>query len=124
MLILLFATQVIFRNLVEHIFVDWFITIYLISDLVYAYNKLLPPTKYATQLGEKSLLTSSSISFYWGLKRKMSGLHAHNIFMAEEYQASFDDIFKKHQMPKDPSFYIHVPSLMDPSGKSTCFYKN
>jgi len=93
------------------------------ADLVYAYNKLLPPTKYAEQLGEKSLLTSSSISFYWGLKRKISGLHAHNIFMAEEYQASFDDIFKKHTMPKDPSFYIHVPSLMDPSaapeGKQT-----
>lgn len=89
----------------------------LILDLVYAYNKLLPPTKYGKQLGEKSLLTSSTISFYWGLKRKVEGMHVHNVFLAEEYKASFDDIFKEHKMPADPSFYIHVPSLIDPSCK-------
>lgn len=100
---------------------EWHLTehnIVFFLDLVYAYNKLLPKTKYAEQIGEKSLFTSSSISFYWGLKRKITGLHAHNIFMAEEYKASFDDIFKKHSMPKDPSFYIHVPSHMDSTGSN------
>lgn len=93
------------------------------ADLVYAYNKLLPPTKYAKQLGEKSQLTSSSISFYWGLKRKVNELHAHNIFSAENYRASFDDIFKKYTLPDDPCFYVHVPTRVDPScapdGKET-----
>lgn len=89
--------------------------VFRISDLVYAYNKLLPPTKYAKQLGEKSQLTSSSISFYWGLKRKVDELHAHNIFTAENYRASFDDIFKKYTLPDDPCFYVHVPTRVDPS---------
>jgi len=28
---------------------------------------------------------------------------------------SFDDIFKNSGLPQDPSFYIHVPSKIDPS---------
>lgn len=31
---------------------------------------------------------------------------------AEEYEESFDDIFKKSDMPREPSFYVNVPSRM------------
>lgn len=86
------------------------------SDLVYAYNKLLPPTAYGKRLGESGQFTSSSVSFYWGMKRKINELDVHNIFLAKEYQSSFDDIFKKHLLPEDPSFYVNVPSRIDPSG--------
>lgn len=88
----------------------------IFSDLVYAYNKLLPPTSYGKSLGENSEFTSSSISFYWGMKRKMPEFHVHNIFLAEKYKSSFDDIFKRHLLPEDPSFYINVPSRIDSSG--------
>lgn len=87
-----------------------------ILDLVYAYNNLLPSTSYGKRLGESGQFTSSSVSFYWGMKRKMPELDVHNIFLAEEYKSSFDDIFKRHLLPKDPSFYINVPSQIDPSG--------
>lgn len=93
------------------------------ADLVYAYNKLLPATYYGKRLGEKGALTSSSISFYWGMKRKMPELSVHNIFLSNEYRSSFDDIFKRHLLPENPSFYINVPSKIDPSaapdGKET-----
>lgn len=93
------------------------------ADLVYAYNRLLPPTAYGKRLGEKGVLTSSSISFYWGMKRRMPEFDVHNIFLAKEYQSSFDDIFKRHLLPADASFYINVPSRIDPSaapdGKET-----
>lgn len=93
------------------------------ADLVYAYNHLLPETNYGKRLGRNGLLTSSSISFYWGLKRKVPELDVHNIFLADAYQSSFDDIFKNHLLPSDPSFYINVPSRIDPSaapeGKDT-----
>lgn len=93
------------------------------ADLVYAYNKLLPPTSYGKRLGENGVLTSSSISFYWGMKRKMPELDVHNIFLSKEYRSSFDDIFKRHLLPEDPSFYINVPSKIDPTsapdGKET-----
>lgn len=93
------------------------------ADLVYAYNKLLPETSYGKNLGENGVLTSSSISFYWGMKTKIPQLDVHNIFLAKQYKSSFDDIFKRHLLPEDPSFYMNVPSRIDPSaapdGKDT-----
>lgn len=92
------------------------------ADLVYAYNKLLPKTKYAKRLGGQKL-TSSSISYYWSMNRTVHQLKVHNIFLAEKYKPSFDQIFNDHTLPDEPSFYINVPSRIDPSaapeGKDT-----
>lgn len=37
------------------------------------------------------------------------------IFLAEHYRESFDEIFKDGQVPSEPSFYVNVPSRVDPS---------
>jgi phytoene desaturase (3,4-didehydrolycopene-forming) len=42
-------------------------------------------------------------------------LETHNVFLASEFQDSFDDIFKRQIIPKEPSFYVNVPSRIDPS---------
>lgn len=84
------------------------------ADLVYAYSKLLPPSSYATSLTKRTA-SCSSISFYWSLKEKIPALQTHNIFLAEEYRESFDSIFQKQEMPSDPSFYVNIPSRVDPS---------
>lgn len=84
------------------------------SDLVYAYNHLLPQSSYARALSDRPA-SCSSISFYWGLSRTVPELEAHNIFLADEYKESFDSIFKKHLIPAKPSFYVNVPSRVDPS---------
>ncbi|KAI8069655.1 phytoene dehydrogenase [Gongronella butleri] len=85
------------------------------ADLVYAYHHLLPPCKWTTKsLGSKKL-TSSSISFYWSMSRVITELDVHNIFLAESYQESFDEIFKDLNLPSEPSFYVNVPSRIDPS---------
>lgn len=84
------------------------------ADLVYAYNNLLPSTSYATSLSKREA-SCSSISFYWALDRQFTELSAHNIFLAEDYQESFDSIFKKHLIPDQPSFYVNVPSRVDPT---------
>ncbi|KAF8325397.1 uncharacterized protein EI90DRAFT_3146669 [Cantharellus anzutake] len=79
----------------------------------------------------------STISFYWSLSRPLprrpkhapaasnfsspaegknddySYFSAHNIFLADAYKRSFDQIFKEHTLPTDPSFYINVPSMLD-----------
>ena len=50
-------------------------------------------------------------------------LHTHNVFLADDYKDSFDDIFKRQQIPKEPSFYLNVPSRVDssaaPAGKDS-----
>ncbi|CAI6336900.1 unnamed protein product [Periconia digitata] len=84
------------------------------ADLTYAYNNLLPQTRYAKSLSKREA-SCSSISFYWAMDQKFPELSGHNIFLAEDYQESFDSIFKKHQIPEEPSFYVNVPSRMDPT---------
>ena len=84
------------------------------SDLVYAYNELLPKSSYADALNERPG-SCSSISFYWALSEKVPALQPHNIFLADDYRESFDSIFKKQLIPDEPSFYVNVPSRIDPT---------
>ncbi|OCL14263.1 phytoene dehydrogenase [Glonium stellatum] len=84
------------------------------ADLVYAYNNLLPPSPYTKSLSRRPA-SCSSISFYWSLSRNIPELTAHNIFLSDEYRESFDSIFKQHLIPKCPSFYVNVPSRIDPT---------
>jgi len=84
------------------------------ADLVYAYNKLLPPSSYAKSLKSRSA-SCSSISFYWSIDRIIPELKTHNIFLADDYRESFDSIFKDQSLPAEPSFYVNVPSRVDPS---------
>jgi len=101
-------------------------TVVLNADLVYSYSNLLPRSpkieSHSKSLQKKDA-SCSSISFYWSLDKKVPELSTHNIFLAEEYQESFDSIFKQHGLPDEPSFYVNVPSRVDPTaapeGKDT-----
>ncbi|KAL8727952.1 MAG: hypothetical protein Q9166_005717 [cf. Caloplaca sp. 2 TL-2023] len=84
------------------------------ADLVYAYSNLLPQSTYSRSLQKRST-SCSSISFYWAMNRKIPELTTHNIFLAEHYRESFDDIFKQQLIPQEPSFYLNVPSRIDPT---------
>lgn len=84
------------------------------ADLVYAYSNLLPESSTARALVKKDA-SCSSISFYWAMDRKFTELLPHNIFLADEYKDSFDAIFNRQSIPTEPSFYVNVPSRMDPT---------
>ncbi|KAI0405546.1 phytoene dehydrogenase [Xylaria palmicola] len=89
------------------------------ADLVYAYSNLFPVTRpraerYAASLRRRHG-SCSSISFYWSLDRRVPELQTHNIFLADEYRESFDAIFDRQALPDEPSFYVNVPSRIDPS---------
>ncbi|KAI0522275.1 phytoene dehydrogenase [Xylaria bambusicola] len=89
------------------------------ADLVYAYSNLFPQKAAQTQSYSEQLRkkdgSCSSISFYWSLDRKIPELQTHNIFLADEYRESFDAIFDRQTLPDEPSFYVNVPSRIDPS---------
>lgn len=42
-------------------------------------------------------------------------IHLCSVFLAEDYAGSFDAIFTQHRLPDEPSFYVNVPSRVDPS---------
>ncbi|RDW74099.1 hypothetical protein BP5796_07541 [Coleophoma crateriformis] len=89
------------------------------ADLVYAYNNLFPSTTASSQSYARSLQkrdgSCSSISFYWALSQQVPELSTHNIFLADEYRESFDSIFDRQSIPREPSFYVNVPSRVDPT---------
>jgi len=90
------------------------------ADLVYAYNNLFSSStskssdSYAKSL-QKRDGSCSSISFYWALSQQVPQLSTHNIFLADEYRESFDAIFDRQSIPPEPSFYVNVPSRIDPT---------
>jgi phytoene desaturase len=84
------------------------------ADLVYAYRHLLPDLRLGKRM-ERLESTCSTFSFYWGLDRAYPQLGTHNVFLATEYRASFDRIFRDHTLPDEPSVYVHAPARIDPS---------
>ncbi|MCX6068996.1 MAG: phytoene desaturase family protein [Chloroflexi bacterium] len=94
------------------------------ADLPYIYKELLPKNAEAAKL-EKKLYTCSTIMFYWGVDQPYEQIAHHNVFLAGDYKASFDQIFNDHTLPAQPSFYIHAPARTDaaaaPAGQETLY---
>ncbi len=94
------------------------------ADLPYIYQDLLPDRAAAKALDNK-LYTCSTIMFYWGVKKPYPQINMHNIFLGGDYKASFDEIFSKHTLPEEPSFYVHAPARYDeaatPQGEETIY---
>ncbi len=84
------------------------------ADLPYIYQELLPKNSEGAKL-DKKLYTCSTIMFYWAVDKKYPEIGMHNVFLAGNYKASFDQIFNEHDLPEDPSFYIHAPGRVDPA---------
>ncbi len=49
-----------------------------------------------------------------GLKKKVESLEHHNLFFAKDLPRNLADIFSEGNVPRDPSFYVHVPTRTDP----------
>ncbi|HKP51340.1 MAG TPA: phytoene desaturase family protein [Chloroflexia bacterium] len=94
------------------------------ADLPYIYSSLLPESNEAHRL-KRMRYTCSAIMFYWGVGRTYPQLDTHNVYLASDYKGSFERIFRDHTLPSEPSFYVHVPSRIDPSaappGKDALF---
>ncbi len=84
------------------------------ADLPYVYRHLLPDAKAAGRL-EHLHYTCSAIMFYWGVDTVYPQLGPHTVFLAGNYRAGFERIFRDHALPVEPSVYVHAPARIDPS---------
>ncbi|MFC1699751.1 phytoene desaturase family protein [Candidatus Omnitrophota bacterium] len=79
------------------------------ADYAYAQTDLLnrpiPDYKYSC----------SVLLFYWGLSKKINGLAHHNLFFSAELRKNLAEIFELQAVPEDPAFYVHVPTVTDPT---------
>lgn len=53
-------------------------------------------------------LSSSAVVFYWGVKGVHTQVDIHNVLFSEDYRAEFEDIFRRHRTPEDPTVYVHL----------------
>ena len=84
-------------------------TVVVNADYAYAQGSLL-------KRPVPSLSYSCSVYLiYLGLRQKLTGLEHHNLFLAHDVKKNLQQIFVEKQVPADPSFYLHVPTLTDPT---------
>jgi phytoene desaturase len=84
------------------------------ADLPYVYRNLLPDKAPADRL-DRMKYTCSAITFYWGVDKVYPQLDTHNLFVAGDYRASINRVFKDKSLPDEPNFYVHAPTRIDPS---------
>ncbi len=93
------------------------------ADVAWTYLNLLPGRARGLRNSDFRYrkLTRYSMSLvviYFGTKklyRREGKLAHHNIILSERYRGLLADIFKRKELPRDFSLYLHMPTLTDPS---------
>lgn len=103
----------------------------IIVNADYAHSELDLLSKenrtYNEDYWEKRVLAPSALVAYVGIDKEMETLVHHNLFLEKDWAEGFDTLFdtKKADWPKNPSYYVNIPSKTDksaaPSGSDTLF---
>lgn len=79
-------------------------------DVRLTYERLLrSPLPYLLRRNEPSL---SGIVFLWGVQIQ-SDMGHHTIFFSRDYRQEFEEIFRKKELPSDPTIYVAITSKTD-----------
>jgi len=85
------------------------------ADVTPTYNTLLADADAPLARRYRRLEPSSSgLVFYWGMNRRFDELEVNNIFFSDDYRSEFDDIFRRHRAPAEPTIYINITSKVTP----------
>ena len=69
---------------------------------------------YSHAYWDKRILAPSSLIFYLGVNKKLTGLQHHNLFFDEDFTNHAKEIYSNPQWPGKPLFYVSCPSVTDP----------
>ena len=80
---------------------------------------------YKERYWSKRTMAPSAFIMYLGVGEKLPGLAHHNLLFSEDWRKNFDDIYRRPQLPAEPSLYVCAPSVTDPTvapaGKENLF---
>ena len=80
---------------------------------------------YSDDYWERRVMSPSSLLFYIGVNRKVSGIQHHNLFFDEPFDRHATEIYDSPSWPVNPLFYLCCTSATDPSvapaGKENLF---
>ncbi len=73
----------------------------------------------------KKQMTPGVLTFYWGLRGKLSNIGHHTIFLPADSRRAFGDLCQRKQIPAELPFYVSLPSETDaglaPPGHTAMF---
>jgi phytoene desaturase len=87
------------------------------ADYHHVESQLLPADArtYSDSYWQKRVMAPSSLIFYLGLNKKIAGLRHHTLFFDVPFMPHAQEIYENPAWPKEPLFYLSVPSKTDPS---------
>ncbi|MCG0875120.1 phytoene desaturase family protein [Lactiplantibacillus plantarum] len=89
------------------------------ADFPTAMTTLIPNEQnrgqYTDQKIAKMDYSCSCLVLYLGLDKKYPTEALHTIHFAQDFSKNVADLFDNGKLPEDPSYYVYVPSKMDPS---------
>jgi phytoene desaturase len=97
------------------------------ADYQHVESKLLAKEfrSYSDDYWEQRVMSPSSLLFYLGVNRKVSGILHHNLFFDEPFDKHATEIYDNPVWPENPLFYLCCTSATDPSvapvGKENLF---
>lgn len=109
---------------------DSFGSDYVIGGADYAHidQTLLDPAdrQYSSAYWDKRVMAPSCLIFYVGVNKRVHNLLHHNLFFDADFNAHAEEIYKTKKWPKQPLFYVCVPSVTDasvaPEGHENLFF--
>lgn len=98
------------------------------ADFVNTMRRLVPNrlrSRWSDRRIARTKMSCSTFMLYLGVDGRFDELEHHTIFLSRDYEGHLDSIERSHTLPAEPSFYIHNPSVRDPTlapeGKSSLY---
>ena len=87
------------------------------ADYHHVEQQILEPQyrQYTEKYWQSRTMAPSSLLFYLGVGKRLSGLAHHNLFFDADFDQHAADIYTKPAWPQKPLFYVCCPSKTDPS---------
>lgn len=86
------------------------------SDYEHTDQSLLSPENrhYTPKYWDKRTMSPSSLLFYIGLNKKLTGIKHHTLFFDEDFKLHAEEIYTDPKWPSKPLFYVSSTSQSDP----------
>ena len=85
------------------------------ADAIVAHDELIDGHQNRRERLNRLEPSLSGMVFLWGVRAKHPKLAHHNIVFSSDYDAEFEQIFKRQQVPDEPTIYIAITSKADTS---------
>jgi len=93
-------------------------------EVIPAYENLIEEnSKMLDKYKEKFEPACSGLVLHLGVKKKYEMLNHHNFFFSKDPEHHFESVFKKYQLPSDPTIYL-VASAKTDAGQAPEGYEN